>query len=60
MAKESKAVQKKENSTGTHTQISIRLPNTLLDRIGAFAAADRRNRNNAVEYLLWQAVKGKR
>jgi hypothetical protein len=60
MAEKSKAVQKNKNSTGTHTQISIRLPNILLDRIESFATADRRSRNNAVEHLLWQVVKEKR
>jgi hypothetical protein len=57
---ESNGCERGKNSAGTHTQISIRLPNILLDRIGSFAAADLRTRNNAVEYLLWQAFKGKR
>jgi metal-responsive CopG/Arc/MetJ family transcriptional regulator len=43
-----------------HTQISVRLPNELLKRIEAFARADQRKRSNAIEYLLWQAVKEKR
>jgi metal-responsive CopG/Arc/MetJ family transcriptional regulator len=48
------------NNTVTHTQISIRIPDTLLKSVDAFARADRRSRNNAVEHLLWQAVKEKR
>jgi hypothetical protein len=52
--------KRKKNDTGAHTQISVRLPNELLERIEAFARADHRSRGNAIEYLLWQMVKGKR
>jgi hypothetical protein len=46
-----------KNGTGAHTQILVRLSNELLERIEAFARADHRSRTNAIEYLLWQAVK---
>jgi metal-responsive CopG/Arc/MetJ family transcriptional regulator len=46
-----------KNNTRAHTQISVRLPNDLLKRIETFATADRRSRSNAIEHLLWQAVK---
>jgi metal-responsive CopG/Arc/MetJ family transcriptional regulator len=49
-----------KSDTGAHTQISIRLPNELLKHIETFAKADRRKRNNAIEHLLWQAIKESR
>jgi metal-responsive CopG/Arc/MetJ family transcriptional regulator len=55
--KTGKSRERNKNNTETHTQLSIRLPNELLEHIEAFAIADRRNRSNAIEYLLWQAVK---
>jgi metal-responsive CopG/Arc/MetJ family transcriptional regulator len=49
-----------KNNSGTHTQLTVRFPNELLDRIKTFAEAERRSRSNAIEHLLWQAVKEKR
>jgi metal-responsive CopG/Arc/MetJ family transcriptional regulator len=52
--------KKSRNKIVAHTQISIRLPNELLERIETFARADQRSRSNAIEHLLWQTVKEER
>jgi len=47
-----------KNNSGTHTQISVRLPNDLLGWIQKRAKAARRNRSNMIEWLLRETMRG--
>jgi hypothetical protein len=52
-------VKGNKNNSVSHRQFTIRVPKELLNQIEAFARKDRRTRTNAVELLLWRAVKEK-
>jgi metal-responsive CopG/Arc/MetJ family transcriptional regulator len=41
----------------THTQISLRLPNELMDQIQRLGEKERRNRSNMIEYLLREKLR---
>ena len=53
-------VGRNKNNDETHTQISARLPNELLKRIEDYARAEKRNRSNAIECLLWRVFEEQR
>lgn len=46
-----------KNNSEAHTQISIRLPNELLDQIQMLAEKERRNRSNMIAYLLREKLR---
>jgi metal-responsive CopG/Arc/MetJ family transcriptional regulator len=49
--------ERNKNNTGKHTQISIRLPNELLDQIQGLAEKERRTRSNMIAYLLREKLR---
>ena len=48
-----------KNSDKTHTQLTVRLPNDVLQQIEKLANKEYRVRNNMIEFLLREALKGK-
>jgi hypothetical protein len=56
MENEKAQKSRSKNNTGAHTQISVRLPNELLEQIETFARADHRSRSNAIECLIRRSI----
>jgi len=50
---------KRKMLTIDHKQISIRLPKEMLTQIESFGEAEKRNRNNMIEWLLREALRQK-
>ena len=50
---------KNKRMTLEHKQISIRLPKEMLAQIESFGKAEKRNRNNMIEWLLREAIRQK-
>jgi hypothetical protein len=49
--------ERNKNNTVTHTQISVRLSDELLDQIQRLVEKERQNRSNMIEYLLREMAK---